>query len=156
MSNLSKQQNFKKHQFLKIKQILQCMVKEGNKHTVERNFNKMLFYMAQNKKTFKNNPWILVTKGVYNLTPQLDIKTIKIKRKVFYKLKFMTTKRQSHLIYFWLINSLKKNNLNFYKNLAFELNEASLKRGEAFNKNINFYTFLEKNIFFFKKKTKKK
>ena len=103
-----KNKKFKKQQFFKIKQILQCMVKKGKKHTVEKNFANMLFYMAQNKKVFKKKPWTIVNKGFYYLTPQLDIKTIKIKRRVFYKLKFMTSKRQSHLIYFWLINSLKK------------------------------------------------
>ena len=149
--NISFKKNYKKDQYLKIKNILQCMIKKGHKATIESVFKDMLFYMAKNKKTYPDNPWYIVVKGIYNITPQIDLKSIKIRRKVIYKLKFMTAKKQSYLVYHWLVNGMKKNNYNFYQNLAQELKEASVQKGSAFNQRNDFYKFIENNIFIYKK-----
>lgn len=142
------------HKYLCLQTVLQCSIKKGKKNVAEKLFRKMVFYMAQDKKKFKQNPWHTVMQGIYNLTPQVGIKVIRTRRKVLYKLKFITLKKQSYLVYYWLIKSLKNNNNNFHKTMALELKEASKKRGSAFNKNKEYYNFLKKNVYihmFFKK-----
>jgi len=148
---LTKKKKLKKNQYIILNNFLQCMIKKGNKSTNEITFKKMLFYMAKNKKIFSKNSWVIIMKGFYNITPNINLKIIKIKRRIFYNLKFITSKKQSYLICSWLINGMKKNHHNFYKNLAQEFKEASLKKGEAYQKYLTFYKTIESNIHIYKK-----
>ena len=141
----------KKHQYKLLKNFLQCMIKKGKKSTTEITFKKMLFYMAKNKKTYSNNPWNIIMKGFYNITPHINLKAIKVKRRIFYNLKFITSKKQSYLICSWLLHGMKKNHNNVYKNLAQEFKEASLKKGGAYTKYNDFYKTIENNIYIYKK-----
>lgn len=149
--SLKKKNFLKKNQYINLHNFLQCMIKKGNKSTNEISFKKMVFYMAKNKKTFSTNPWIIVMKAFYNITPHVNLKIIKVKRRMFYNLKFITAKKQSYLMCSWLITGMKKNHHNFYKNLAQEFKEASLKKGEAFQKYTTFYKTIENNIHIYKK-----
>ena len=157
--NKQSKKTLKKNQLKKIKQILQCMIKKGNKSTIEKTFKQMLFFMAKNKKSFNHNSWYIVSQSLYNITPQIDLKIIKVKRKVFYKLKFITPNRQNFLMHAWLAkgaNKKAKLNNSYAKGLAYEFNDIILKRGESINQYNNFYKFIQKNIRFYNKKKVKK
>lgn len=149
----------KKNQLIKIKYILQCMVKKGNKSTIETTFKLMLFFMAKNIKIFNHNSWYIISQSLGSITPQIDLKMIKVKRKIFYKLKFITPNRQNFLINSWLSIGTKKKLRTynkFYKSLAFEFNDIMLKRGESINQYNNFHKFIQKHIRFYNKKELKK
>ena len=118
-----------------IKQLLQCMIKKGHKATIEKEFKKMLFFMAQNKKLCKYNLRLTIYKGLKNITPMMDIRIIKFKRRTFEKIRFLSTKRQSIIMAHWLVKDINNKSNNFYKKLAFELSDASLKQGLIVKKN---------------------
>ena len=131
------------------------MIKRGNKATIENAFKQMLFFMAKNKKQFSNNSWYIISQSLYNITPQIDLKIIKVKRRIFYKLKFITPNRQNFLISSWLnkgINKKKQINKKYYKSLAYEFNDIFLKKSESLNQFNNFNKFIQKNIRFYNKK----
>ena len=140
---------------LKLKQVLQCFIKGGNKATVEIMLKKMLFYMAQNKKIYKKQSWFVIMVSIHKMNPFLNLKVIKVKRRVFYKIKFMALNNQNYLLYSWLIKSVQKNHHNFYKNLAQEFKNSYYQKGGAFTKSQDFLKSIEENIRFYKGGKKK-
>lgn len=131
------------------------MIKRGNKATIEIALKQMLFFMAKNKKQFNDNSWYIISQSLYNITPQIDLKIIKVKRKIFYKLKFITSNRQNFLINSWLNKGIiKKKQINkkYYKSLAYEFNDILIKKSESLNQYYTFNKFIQKNIRFYNKK----
>ncbi|MBV33887.1 MAG: hypothetical protein CMP47_00175 [Rickettsiales bacterium] len=135
------------YQLKLIQQFFNSTLKKGKKSIMEKNFKKMLFFMAKNNKIFKQNSWIIIFKSIFNITPEINIKAYKVKRRVFHQIKFMTFKKQNYLICMWLIKGTAKyDKKNFYKNLAYSFKDVYFKKGEAFKHFNEFNKVIKKHI----------
>lgn len=137
------------------KQILQYNIKKGKKATLENIFKKALFYIAKNKNTFKENPQNLVFKALINIISYFYLKTIKKRRKVFYKIQFITPQKQFFLLNSWFCTHLnKKGFVPTHIDLAHELKNLSLQKSKGIEKKNEYhslilqhmpYTFIKKS-----------
>lgn len=135
------------------KQIINQLLLNGKTITSEKIWLKSIKFFS---KSFIKNPKKLLNRAVVNITPLINVKQLKRKRKRLQLKEFpyivSNKNRISVALKFFLNDTKNKNKIKTYKNLIVELALIANNTGKNLNKKKNLYeyAFVKKKYFYYR------